>query len=673
MQLTLERGSQMHINPTAASNPSIGTLHPDEGLPAFFRHHGVLAPGVRLFRRIGFPAKSAWVSAAFLLPIVVLALSLWLAASASVEFSARERLGVEFVRSMMPVLDAAQNRRRAAVSRAPDLDDAQHKLVKAMEGTEQAYARLGTLLELEPAWSRVRELERTLSGSLVRADASATFGAHTEFVLALLALLNDVADNSNLTLDPDVDTFYLMDAAVFRAPQLIEQLGQMRGMGNALLRAGEIDLTQRELVGSAFAFAKAHSASLQKALKRAVAHDPTLAAEVQVEEALRSSTEFLVLVRQQVLGGRPDGDPTAFVAAANRAIALHYATAGRVLDALDTRISRRVDGLQRTLWLQLGVALIGIVVAIYLLVAFYRVTQGGIAEVARQLDEMSRGNLSLQPKPWGRDEVSKLMNTLANTLTSLRTIVMQVRTGAQEIETASSEVASASMDLSRRTEETAAHLQRTSAAMAQIGTTVQHTAVTAAGANDIVARNAEVAQKGGTEVGDMVALMADIKTASDRIAEISGTIDGIAFQTNILALNASVEAARAGEQGRGFAVVASEVRALAQRSAGAAKEIKALIGASAEQVESGSRTVTLAGQTIHEIVDNAHSVKGLIGEIASGTHEQTAGLTEVGQSVERLDSMTQQNAALVEQTAAAAASLKDNSKRLAEAVAFFRI
>jgi methyl-accepting chemotaxis protein len=323
--------------------------------------------------------------------------------------------------------------------------------------------------------------------------------------------------------------------------------------------------------------------------------------------------------------------------------------------------------------LKLGIAAAGVAVAFYFLVAFYRVTQGGIAEVARQLQQLSSGNLGLQPRPWGRDEVAQLMGTLAATLEALRRTVSQVRAGSGEINTASEEVAAASMDLSRRTEQSAAHLQRTAAAMTQIGRTVRQTAPTAAGAADMVAHNAEVAAQGSQVVGDVVHTMGGIRDASGRIAEIIATIDGIAFQTNILALNAAVEAARAGEAGRGFAVVAAEVRALAQRSAGAAREIKDLIAASVERVESGSRIVGRAGETMAEVVGSAERVRTLIQEIGQGTGEQTAGLTEIGHAIEQLDAMTQQNAALVEQTAAAAASLSTNAQRLSEEMAFFRL
>ena len=640
--------------------------------PAFFRHHGFMAPGIRAFRRIGFPAKSAWVSLAFLLPIVLLTVSLWLTASQNIAFSSKERVGVHYARELMPLLDAAQNRRRASAANAADLPEAQQRVAKAMEAVAAVQKQHGSSLATDAAWAQVQRLQAEVANQPLRADAGATFAAHTAFIDAVFALLNGVADNSNLTLDPDVDTYYLMDTAVFKQPQLIEQLGQMRGMGNVLIRNGSKTPTQHDQMTRAQAFALTHQTGVETSLARAVAADASIRDEVRSADAVAASKDFLTLVQANVMGDVPSGDAKAFVAAGNLAIGKHYESIGRVFDALDKRLVARLDGLNRTLYLQLGISLFGVAVAIYMLVAFYRVTQGGISEVARQLDEIAKGNLTLYPRPWGSDEVAKLMNTLASTLESLRTIVGQVRSGAGEIQTASQEVASASLDLSRRTEEAASHLQRTSAAMTQIGTTVQQTAHTAQGASDLVVNNANVASKGGEEVERAVAMMQSIRESSARIGEIIGTIDSIAFQTNILALNAAVEAARAGEQGRGFAVVASEVRALAQRSAGAAREIKSLINVSVDQVESGASVIGQAGRTMREIVDAANGVKQLIADISIGAREQTGGIADVSQSVEQLDAMTQQNAALVEETAAAAASLKDSADRMNQAMAFFR-
>jgi methyl-accepting chemotaxis protein len=255
----------------------------------------------------------------------------------------------------------------------------------------------------------------------------------------------------------------------------------------------------------------------------------------------------------------------------------------------------------------------------------------------------------------------------------LRDVVGGIRTGVDSVNTASVEIASGNVDLSARTEQTASNLQQAASAMEQLTGTVKQSADSARQANQLASSAAEVAQRGGSVVAQVVSTMDDINTSSKKIADIIGTIDGIAFQTNILALNAAVEAARAGEQGRGFAVVASEVRSLAQRSAEAAKEIKGLIGASVEKVEGGSRLVADAGRTMSEIVSSVQRVSDIIGEITAAASEQSDGIGLVNRSVNQLDQMTQQNAALVEQSAAAAEGLKDQAARLSQVVGTFRI
>ena len=262
---------------------------------------------------------------------------------------------------------------------------------------------------------------------------------------------------------------------------------------------------------------------------------------------------------------------------------------------------------------------------------------------------------------------------LKQALGRVQQTLLQVRASAGNVNTASDEIATGNHDLSARTEQAASSIQETASAMEQLTATVRNSADSARQANQLAASAAEVAQRGGAVVSQVVSTMDEINHSSKKISDIIGTIDGIAFQTNILALNAAVEAARAGEQGRGFAVVASEVRSLAQRSAEAAREIKGLIVASVERVEAGSKLVADAGQTMDEIVGSVKRVSDVIGEISTASSEQSDGIGQVGVAITQLDQMTQQNAALVEESTAAAESLRQQAQRLNEALAGFRL
>ncbi|MEF7614421.1 methyl-accepting chemotaxis protein [Aquincola sp. MAHUQ-54] len=296
-----------------------------------------------------------------------------------------------------------------------------------------------------------------------------------------------------------------------------------------------------------------------------------------------------------------------------------------------------------------------------------------VAGAAGLADAVAQGDLSRQVAVEGSDEIARLVGSLNTMTVNLRSMVHQVRQSADSIQVASSEVSVGNADLSSRTEQAASNLQQTAASMEQLTGTVKQSADSAYQANQLAASAADVAARGGSVVSQVVSTMDDIQASSKQIADIIGTIDGIAFQTNILALNAAVEAARAGEQGRGFAVVAGEVRTLAQRSAEAAKEIKGLIGASVDKVASGSRLVADAGQTMQEIVSSVQRVSDIIGEITAAASEQSDGIGQVNTAVTQLDQVTQQNAALVEESAAAAESLKDQAQALVHAVGSFRI
>jgi methyl-accepting chemotaxis protein len=344
-------------------------------------------------------------------------------------------------------------------------------------------------------------------------------------------------------------------------------------------------------------------------------------------------------------------------------------------------ISQKADELARrtehtsvlSVWLISITLLVAIIAALVIAVRLARATARDLRGASNVAGKLADGDLAARFAITSRDELGDLAQSLERMREAFAKMIGDIRTTSDSVSVASSQIAQGNSDLSARTEQQAGNLEQTAASMEQLSATVKNNAHTARQANQLAASASEVAARGGQAVGQVVSTMTEIQASSRKIAEIIGVIDGIAFQTNILALNAAVEAARAGEQGRGFAVVAAEVRNLAQRSAQAAREIKQLISDSVEKVDSGSRQVTEAGQTMRDIVDQVKRVADLIGEITSATLEQDSGIGQINAAVTQLDQMTQQNAALVEQSAAAAESLKQQAARLAQAIAIFKL
>ncbi len=288
-------------------------------------------------------------------------------------------------------------------------------------------------------------------------------------------------------------------------------------------------------------------------------------------------------------------------------------------------------------------------------------------------EAVAQGDLTVEINSDARDETGRLLQALGAMTRGLRGVVQSVRQGSESIATGSGQIASGTSDLSQRTEQQAANLEETAASMEQLSATVRQSADAARNASDLAQRATATARNGGAVVVQVVSTMDDITAASRKIGDIVGVIDGIAFQTNILALNAAVEAARAGDHGRGFAVVASEVRGLAQRSAASAREIKSLIQASVEKVEAGSALVGTAGRTMQDVVAQVSEASDVFAQISSAVDEQTKGIVQVNEAVTQLDQVTQQNAALVEESAAASESLRVQASKLLESVRVFRL
>ena len=359
------------------------------------------------------------------------------------------------------------------------------------------------------------------------------------------------------------------------------------------------------------------------------------------------------------------------------ALTAYLQTIDRLLEASEQSSLAAADamiaGAGRAQW----ISAIAVAVVVALSALFGWLLRRSIVQPLREASEaaatVARGDLTVRVQTGRSDEIGQLLTALNKMVESLHYVVTEVRDSGESIHVASTEVAAGNTDLSARTEHAASNLQQTAASIAQLAQMVAANADSTRQANALAVNATEVASKGGAVVSQVVRTMEEINASSQKIADIVGIIDGIAFQTNILALNAAVEAARAGEQGRGFAVVASEVRALAGRSANAAREIKALISSSVEKVSDGAKLVVTAGSTMGDIVQSVERVTTLMSEINAASTEQSTQIGQVSQAVDQLDHMTQQNAALVEQGAAAAQSLQDQANRLAGAMGQFQL
>jgi methyl-accepting chemotaxis protein len=648
------------------------------GGASFFRHHGVWAIGVRLFRHLSFRSKAICISLAFGVPILLLSLSFLQTQQTQLDFVRKERAGVRVMTQLQPVLLGLLEARNATRSMlggheaaAADLQSARGQVDLALQRLlgkdQQDLLTLGLqpqLQQVQQAWAASAAAPRGVDDK-----GRTVFGPVSE---AVVALLQGVGDNANLVLDPELDSFYLINALVLTLPKLAEDLGQLWGWSTYGVARGGLSLDEYRRYTVWDAGVQSGLQALRGHLARAEHARPGLAQRLAL-----APLDQVAAYRSQV------SDPAQLIAAAlepaeayalgQLALRQFMSLSDGGLAALDELLVARETQLlelRRTLaWL----TAVFLLLAGYLFHSFFLVMDGGLKEVRRHLLAMMAGDLTTRPDPWGQDEAARLMHTLREMQQSLCVIVSSVRDGSQTILQASERMAQGARDLSDRAEQSAERLQQSASAMAQISSAVQQTAEHAAHAEGMARDNATVAQSACTQVSGVMGSMSGIEQTSGRMEDVIALIDSLAFRTNILALNAAVEAARAGEQGRGFAVVAAEVRALAQRSASASQDIRALIRANLDCVDAGSAEVQVAGATMSRIEQSALGMQRLLEQIARGAKAQRLGVAEVGESVQQLDALTQQNVDLVEQSVAASAELQDQASALVTGVARFRL
>ena len=641
--------------------------------------HGLWTPGVRLMRSLQFGVKALVISVLFFLPIGLLSIKYVDSQMGQLAFSQAELVGVQYLKPVIPLVPQLLELRKqhtltaAAGSESPGLRPARDAVAQSLAKVQEAEAKFGKELKTASALAAVKAaVDKTTSATV--SDAASVFNLYAGPLDAVFGLIGSVLDTSNLTLDPDLDTYYLMDVGLVRLPVLIEAVGRARGISGALGAGAPRGAELTRLRETSKTLADFLAPGVTSGIQKVVSLHPELGSAIAIDAGM-SGIRALESKAAEIDSDNPTKPTGAeVVALGDTAVNGLVKSQAAILVALEGLLNDRVNGIKGGMALVLSLTGLTVLLAAYFFFAFYRVTKGGLGLIGKHLQEVSTGDLRTPPHiPLGSDEPAVVILDLRVAYNALHELIRKVRHSARALHSAAGEIAAASLDLGGRTEAAAAALEEQASAMEEIGATVSATAERAVMAATFAVDNAHVAERGGTVFEEVVTTMREIHTSSSKINDIIGVIDGIAFQTNILALNAAVEAARAGEAGRGFAVVAAEVRTLAQRSAGAAREIKSLISASVEKVEGGTRIVEAAGMTMSEVVTNARQINQFLSEIATAAREQAVGVAEVGRSIQELDKNTQQNAALVEETNAAAAALTAQADILQDEIANFRV
>jgi methyl-accepting chemotaxis protein len=552
-------------------------------------------------------------------------------------------------------------------------------LGQTMERVDGLLKSIQASASLQALWAQRRQvwavLEPGVAGRQLTALESTRL--HTEFIAGHFAFSDALMDEFGLSLDQNLSTHMLSRSSLVDAMMLTEMMGQMRARGTGMLSQGEIPPQGRAALESLARQAKQFSDDWSRNLGKALGADAAMrnALEAPARQQREAIAATLQLAQKEVIEAQQAGiSPEVYFDTFTKTIDGLYAFNTDAVGQLARVLQERAAQASRLAYGMCALLVFGIGVAFLLALMFVRSITQPVRQAVVLAQAVAAGNLATRVEATqGSNEVSVLTRSLSDMQERLAALVSQVRAGSHQVATASAQIATGNHDLAARTESQASALEQTAASMEQLNSTVQQNADNARQANNLAHSASTVATKGGDVVAQVVETMKGINESSRKIADIIQVIDSIAFQTNILALNAAVEAARAGEQGRGFAVVAGEVRSLAQRSAEAAKEIKQLITASVERVEQGTAQADEAGATMNEVVSAIQRVTDLMSQISAASHEQSLGVSQVGEAVTQLDQVTQQNAALVEEMASAADSLKTQAQELVAEVDVFRL
>lgn len=631
-----------------------------------------LGPGIRLMRRLRLPVKLILLGMMLLIPLVVTVVTSSLREFESISTTREELAGLHIVKPMSSGLFALQVQRGLSARLLSGDTEARQALQANANALKEHLTHVDDAIskmqsaELIGEWQTLRSNIEPLTTSEPHGNRAELFHQYTEQIDALRRLVLRVGEQTSLMLDPEANTYFLMDLALERTLPWAETLALARGQGAALLARGDASSVERaQVLGRSDALdAYLHDLAFRLgALERSGAGRPAAA-----DPAIETTRSFMAMLQRTFTADALEEPPAKFFAAGTQAVQAVITLQQDAMRQLERELSVRESRLTRFLVAQLSASLIGLTLLIYLSAAFYATFMGALRSLHRSVGAMAIGNMTQSIRIDGQDEMAEIgteVETMANRLSSM---VADIRSSAVRVGFSGQQAAARGQALSERTDSQASSLKETMNTVASLSQAVANNAHAAQELDRLTQDLRQQAEEGGTAMQATVGAMGVLEQSSRRVGEIIGVIDGIAFQTNILALNAAVEAARAGDAGRGFAVVATEVRQLAQRSATAAAEIRQLISQSGEEVSRSVDSIQSVSQTLEQVVQGVRDVSRRLRGIAEATTQQSSGLEQLTRTVGELDTLTSQNAAMVDESASDASVLVQRARSLTQAV-----
>ncbi|MDP1978558.1 methyl-accepting chemotaxis protein [Undibacterium sp.] len=608
----------------------------------------------------------------------------YLESSKNLDAALAENQGLPAMTQILKTVQLTQQHRGLSalvlggVSSEKDKREAKQKEADASYSSMAGIIKIINDKAINEAWSAAEQDWHTLREQVSKASINvpASYLAHSALVPKLLIVNDLIGDYYGLSLDPSVDSYQLIQAIYYIQPYLTEELGRMRAKGAGLLARKEATLEDKMVVSDLIARSQDRTQQMNNSFSKAVFSNPDIEKKLGslMKEATAQATAAMKLATENIAKAKAmEFSSVEYVQVTTRAIDTQFQLNAEACKELHRILDQRISDFYQLRWTMIVAMMALICVAGLFARAIARSVSVPLEQAIVVAQHIASGDLRFPADAGGHNETGRLLQALEDMRVSLIDIVGNVRDSIQNINSGTHDIARGNVDLSARTETQASSLEETASSMEQMTGTVRQNSDSARQANQLVNDASKVATDGGGIVDQVIHTMEAINISSRKISEIIGVIDGIAFQTNILALNAAVEAARAGEQGRGFAVVAAEVRNLAQRSATAAREIKGLIGSSVEQVDAGNELASHAGKAMKDIVASVKRITDIMSEIVTATVEQSTGIEQIDLAITQMDEMTQQNAALVEQAAAAAEGLQEQSQALVQTVSVFKL